>query len=112
MASGAAVKVAILFSKDELTREPIVAEVNRFGPPLFSTCVGCFMCQPVCPYQAIEKEQIKDRAGNVIKELARVNPGLCQGCGTCVALCRSKSIELHGYSNSQVLAEVVAMLNN
>ena len=112
MASGAAGKVACLFSNDELTREPIVAEVNRFAPPLYSTCVGCFMCQPVCPYQAIEREQIKDRSGNVIKELARVNPGLCQGCGTCVALCRSKSIELHGYSNSQVMAEVVALLND
>jgi len=111
MASGAAGKVACLFSNDELTREPVVAEVNRFAPPLFSTCVGCFMCQPVCPYQAIEREQIKDRSGNVIKELARINPGLCQGCGTCVALCRSKSIELHGYTNSQVMAEVVAMLN-
>lgn len=111
MASGAASKVAILFSKDELTREPIVAEVNRFGPPLFSTCVSCFMCQPVCPYQAIEREQIKDRNGNLIKELAKINPGLCQGCGTCVALCRSKSIELHGFSNSQMMAELVGMLN-
>lgn len=112
MASGAASKVAILFSQDELTREPIVAEVNRFGPPLFSTCVGCFMCVPVCPYQAIEREYIKDRSGNVIKELAKINPGLCQGCGTCVALCRSKSIELHGFSNNQMMAELVGMLNN
>jgi len=112
MASGAAVKVAVLFSNDELTREPIVAEVNRIAPPMYSTCVGCFMCQPVCPYQAIEREQIKDRSGNLIKELARINPGLCQGCGTCVALCRSKSIDLHGYTNNQVLAEVVALLND
>ena len=112
MASGAAVKVAALFSNDELTREPIVAEVNRYPRPLYSTCVGCFMCQPVCPYQAIEREQIKDMKGNLIKELARINPGLCQGCGTCVALCRSKSIDLHGYTNNQVLAEVVALLND
>jgi heterodisulfide reductase subunit A len=70
------------------------------------------MCVPVCPYQAIEREQIKDRSGNVIKELAKINPGLCQGCGTCVALCRSKSIELHGFSNNQMMAELVGMLNN
>lgn len=112
MASGAAVKVACLFSNDELTREPIVAEVNRTAPPMFSTCVGCFMCLSVCPYQAIVKEQIKDRSGNLIKELARVNPSLCQGCGTCVALCRSKSIDLHGYTSSQVLSEVIALLND
>ncbi|HLO89596.1 MAG TPA: CoB--CoM heterodisulfide reductase iron-sulfur subunit A family protein [Lentimicrobium sp.] len=111
-ASGAAVKVAALFSRDELTREPMVAEVNRMGPPMFSTCVGCFLCQSVCPYQAIEREDIRNREGKIIKSLARVNEGLCQGCGTCVALCRSKSIDLHGYTNLQMYSEVVALLNN
>jgi len=111
-ASGAASKVIILFSKDELTREPLVAYVNRFPAPLFSTCVGCFMCQPVCPYNAIEREEIKDRSGKLIKALAYVNPGLCQGCGTCVSLCRSKSIDINGYTNVQVYEEVVALLNN
>jgi len=112
MASGAAGKVACLFSNDELKRDPIVAEVNRYPAPMYSTCVGCFMCQPVCPYNAIEREQIKDRGGNVIKELAKINPGLCQGCGTCVALCRSKSIDIHGFTNGQMMAEVVALLND
>jgi heterodisulfide reductase subunit A len=110
-ASGAAAKVIGLFSNDELTRDPLVAVVNRFPAPYYSTCVGCFMCQPVCPYQAIEKEEIKDRNGNVIKALAKINPGLCQGCGTCVALCRSKSIDIYGYTNHQVYQEVVALLN-
>ena len=110
-ASGAAVKVAALFSKDELTRDPLIAYVNRCGPPTYSTCVGCFLCVSVCPYLAIEKEQIKDRNGNLIKEVAKINPGLCQGCGTCVALCRSKSIDIYGYSHSQVFAEVMALFN-
>jgi len=81
------------------------------APPLYSTCVGCFLCQSVCPYQAIEREEFKNRDGKVIKTVAKINEGLCQGCGTCVALCRSKSIDLHGYSNNQVYAEVVALLN-
>ena len=104
MASGAAVKVAGLFSQANLVREPLIAVVNRTAPPLFSTCVGCFMCQTACPYQAIERE--------VIKTVAKVNPGLCQGCGTCVAFCRSKSIDIQGYSNEQVYAEVMALLNH
>ena len=111
MASGDAVKVAGLFSQANLVREPLIAVVNRTAPPLFSTCVGCFMCQTACPYQAIEREEIKDRNGNVIKTVAKVNPGLCQGCGTCVAFCRSKSIDIQGYSNEQVYAEVMALLN-
>lgn len=111
MASGAAAKVAALFSSDKLVREPLIAVVNRMAPPVYSTCVGCFMCQTACPYQAIEREKIKDRGGNVVKTVARVNPGLCQGCGTCVAFCRSKSIDIQGYSNDQMYAEVMALLH-
>lgn len=109
-ASGAAAKVAALFSQPDLVREPLIAVVNRCAPPVFSTCVGCFMCQTACPYQAIEREEIKDRKGNVFKVVAKVNPGLCQGCGTCVAFCRSKSIDLQGFSNQQMFAEVEALL--
>jgi heterodisulfide reductase subunit A len=109
--SGAASKVSCLFSQDVLTREPLIAEVNRSAPPLYSTCVGCFLCQSVCPYMAIESEEIRMRDGSLIKEVARINPGLCQGCGTCVALCRSKSIDIHGYTHQQIFSEVVALFN-
>jgi heterodisulfide reductase subunit A len=108
-ASGAAVKVCGLFSQPELTREPIVAVVDRQAAPLWSTCVGCFLCQSACPYQAIEKDEIRARDGALLKTVARVNPGLCQGCGTCVATCRTKSIDLQGYSNEQVYAEVMSL---
>jgi len=111
-ASGAAAKVAILFSQNELSREPVVAVVNRSAPPLYSTCVGCFMCATACPYQAIGEELITNRKGEVIKRVAKVNPGLCQGCGTCVAFCRSKSIDIDGYSNEQMYSEVMALLND
>ena len=110
-ASGAAVKVAALFSKDQLLREPVVAVVNRMAPPVFSTCVGCGLCQDICPYSAITMENIKDRGGNVIKTVASINPGLCQGCGTCVAFCRSKSIDLQGFSNEEMYSSVMAALN-
>ena len=111
MASGAAVKVAGLFSQDELTREPLIAVVNRQAPPVYSSCVGCFLCVSACPYQAIEKEEIKNRNGEVIKSIAKVNPGLCQGCGTCVAFCRTKSIDIQGYTHEQMYSEVMALLN-
>jgi len=110
-ASGAAVKVAALFANDELTREPLIAVVNRQAPPVYSSCVGCFLCESVCPYQAIEHEEIRNRNGELIKTIARINDGLCQGCGTCVALCRTKAIDLQGYTNQQVYSEVVALLN-
>jgi heterodisulfide reductase subunit A len=110
-ASGAAAKVIGLFSNAELTREPTIAVVNRIPTHEVSTCVGCFLCQTACPYQAIEREEIKNRNGEVIKTVAKVNPGLCQGCGTCVSFCRSKSIDMQGFSNEQMFAEVLSSLN-
>jgi heterodisulfide reductase subunit A len=107
-ASGAAAKVIGLFSNAELTREPTIAMVNRIATHDLSTCVGCFLCETVCPYQAIVREEIKDRDGKVIKTVAQINPGLCQGCGTCVSFCRSKSIDMQGFSNEQMYAEVMA----
>jgi len=108
-ASGAASKVAALFSKAELAREPVVAFVHRCGPPDFSKCAGCFLCESACPYRAIERETLKTRDGKTIRTIARVNPGLCQGCGTCVALCRVKAIDLDGFTNEQLYAEVRAL---
>jgi len=108
-ASGAAAKVIGLFSNAELTREPTIAVVNRIATNDISTCIGCFLCETCCPYQAIEREEIRNRKGELVKTVARVNPGLCQGCGTCVSFCRSKSIDMQGFSNEQVFAEVMAM---
>jgi heterodisulfide reductase subunit A len=108
-ASGAAAKVCGLFSQPELTREPVIAVVDRQPPPVFSYCAGCFLCQSACPYQAIEQEFIKNRNGEVIKTVAKVNPGLCQGCGTCVSACRTKAIDLQGFSNEQIFAEIMTL---
>ena len=53
--------------------------------------------------------ECKSVSGNVPKPALPVNAGLCQGCGTCVALCRSKSIDLQGFSNEQIFAELMAL---
>jgi len=108
-ASGAAAKVCGLFSNRELSREPVVAVVNRLPPPVYSTCVGCFLCEDACAYRAIEREEIRGRDGQLIRTVAKVNAGVCQGCGTCVALCRTKSIDIQGFTNEQVYAEVMAL---
>ena len=103
MASAAASKSLVLFGSDFLEREPTIAKVNE------SICAGCFYCQKVCAYNAIEKKEVKDRNGNVVKVIAYVNSGLCQGCGTCNAVCPSKSVELIGFNDEQIYAEINAL---
>jgi heterodisulfide reductase subunit A len=106
MASAAAAKTLVLFGSDILEREPIVAKVDE------STCAGCFYCKKVCPYNAIEMKEIRNRAGELIKTIAYVNTGLCQGCGTCNATCPSKSVQLLGFRDDQIFAELFAFADN
>ena len=99
-ASAAAGKVLLMFSRDQLHREPEIAHIQE------SHCAGCFACRRGCPYHAIDAAEIRDRQGLLVRRVARVNPGLCMGCGTCVALCPSKSADLEGFSEQQVYAMV------
>jgi len=102
-ASAAASKVQALFSRDELEREPVVAYVNEL------TCEGCFDCEKACPYGAIERKEIRDREGNLLRLVSSVNQGLCEGCGACVVACRNHSIELEGFTDEQIHGEIVAL---
>jgi heterodisulfide reductase subunit A2 len=95
--------VMMLFSKDMLERDPVVAKVNE------KYCVGCLACKKVCPYGAVEEKEIRDRQGNLVKVTAYVNPGVCGGCGTCQATCPSKSVELDGYTDEQIMAMIEAL---
>ncbi len=106
VAQGSAVagKVLGMFSHDQLTREPEIARIHE------SLCAACFTCVRTCPYNAIEKAEVRDRQGNLVKRTARVNPGLCMGCGTCVAVCPSKSADLDGFSEQQIYAMVESIL--
>lgn len=104
-ASAAAVKVCGLFSKSELTVEPLTACVSA------NICAGCMACAAVCPYKAIEPRTMAERvAGKAVERaVASVNTGLCQGCGVCTVTCRSAAINVKGFTDEQLLAEVDAI---
>lgn len=102
-ASAAASKVLGLFSSLELEREPYVAHVNE------NTCSDCGYCISACPYAAVERREIKNRQGELIKHVSYVNEGKCQGCGTCVSVCRSKSMDLAGFTDEQVYSQINAL---
>ena len=102
-ASAAASKALELLSRPTLGREPTVAAVNE------ATCTGCFDCERVCPYLAIERREIRDRAGNLVRTVAQVNQAMCEGCGVCTAACRVRSIDVLGFDDEQVFAQLSAL---
>jgi heterodisulfide reductase subunit A len=102
-ASAAASKGLELLSQEVLERDPTTAHVDD------TACAGCFECYQVCPYHAIEKRQICDADGNVLREVAMANPAMCEGCGLCAVTCRGGCIDLEGYSDEQIFAQLGAL---
>ncbi len=105
-ASACAAKVIGLLAKDKLTGNPCVAHSNEL------LCNGCSSCEKVCPYGAItysDKEfRMPDRT-TAVRRVAEVNPAVCQGCGACTVACPSGAMDLYGFSNQQIMAEVDAI---
>lgn len=104
-ASAAAAKAIILLSKNKIVNNPCVTEVNE------DICSGCLECSKICPYEAISSKEteIKTHTKSTIKTVAQVNEALCQGCGGCTVTCRPGAIDLKGFTNKQILAEVDAL---
>ncbi len=96
--SAAAEYVLKLFSQESIEAEPMTSIVN------IARCTGCLLCRQVCPFQAIEAETLRDG-----RTVASINESLCKGCGICVAACRPGAIKLRGFSDQQILAEVMAL---
>ena len=105
-ASAAAVKVVGLLSKNKLMTNPCTAQCNE------RICSGCLMCTRVCPYGAITGVQKVVMTLDGTREertVAEVNPALCQGCGACTVACPSTAMDLQGFTNKQIMAEVDAL---
>ena len=105
-AGAAASKVIGLLCKDKLTGNPCVAHSDEW------MCNGCSTCEKVCPYGAItyqDKEfRMPDRTTK-IRRVASVNEAVCQGCGACTVACMSGAMNLKGFTNQQIMAEVDAI---
>ena len=105
-ASAAAAKVIGLLVKDKLKNNPCVAHSDEL------MCNGCSSCEKVCPYGAITYEDKEFRQPDrtmLLRRVAKVNPAVCQGCGACTVACPSGAMDLNGFSNRQIMAEVDAV---
>ncbi len=105
-ASACAAKVIGLLAKDHLVGNPCVAHSDEM------LCNGCSSCEKVCPYGAISYSDKEFRGPNrttLIRRVASVNEAVCQGCGACTVACPSGAMDLKGFSNKQIMAEVDAI---
>jgi heterodisulfide reductase subunit A len=90
-ALAAASKAATLLSKDILSQELIIAEVDE------TLCMGCHRCEKTCDFQAIRVNE---------DGIAEVDELKCKGCGACVTSCPARAIDLKYYRDIQFEEEI------
>lgn len=91
----AAAKVVGLLSHKSLTSDPMIAVVDSIK------CTGCQNCVAICPFKAAQMQILRDG-----RSVSNINESLCKGCGLCVVVCRPGAINLKGFNNQQLLAEI------
>jgi len=89
-ASAASSRAIRFMNQGEYALDPIMAFVHP------ERCDGCRTCVEYCPYNAI----------SISDGVAKVNEALCKGCGSCIAFCPNDALDLHVYTNSQILSEI------
>ena len=94
-AEAAAGRASILMGNGKVKTEAITAVVNE------DLCIGCGLCEEICPYGAPKVEEGKSK----IREI------LCRGCGSCAAECPKQAITMRHYRDDQILAQVKALLS-
>ncbi len=90
----AAGRASILMGNGKVSSEATTAVVDE------DECIGCGLCEEICPYGAPKIEDGKSK----IREV------LCRGCGSCAAECPKRAITMRHYGDHQILAQVKALL--
>ena len=93
-AKAAAASAMSLLAPGKMKVEPLISEVDQ------EKCIGCGICENLCPYGAITLVEVNG------SRKSKINETLCKGCGVCAAACPSKAITLHGFTYEQVLAQI------
>lgn len=95
-AGAAAAQALALIDKGEVELEPNTAFVVQ------EECSGCRTCLTICPYNAISRDEEKQKAF--------INEALCKGCGTCVSACPSGAIKQNLFEDEMIFSEINGLL--
>jgi heterodisulfide reductase subunit A2 len=96
--SAASSRATRLMNQGKYALDPIMAFVHkdRCKPSECGT-----PCVDSCPLGAISVDGI-----------AEINEALCKGCGSCLGSCPMEALDLHVFTNEQLLAEVKAAMRD
>ena len=94
-ALAASARACRLLSQDYIEAGGVVARVD---PEL---CAACLICVRACPYEVpfINEDGVSD-----------IDISKCQGCGVCAAECPAKAITLSHFEDTQILAQIDALM--
>ena len=96
-ALAAAAKASIVLAKGYVEVEPIVSWVDK------KKCIGCGICESLCPYKAIRLIKINKR------KKAETISASCKGCGICSAHCPARAISMGRFTDKQIIAQIAAI---
>jgi heterodisulfide reductase subunit A len=94
-AKAAAGRAATFLALDTVKVGGIVAVVDQ------DKCAVCLTCVRTCPFMVPVIDYTVDAA--------YIDPAKCQGCGVCVSECPAKAIQLKHYTDTQIIAQELAL---
>ena len=96
-AMAAASKATTILAKGSVQISPLVSQVDA------EKCIGCGLCEEICPFNAIVLEEIEGK-GYRAKNIS----ASCKGCGLCASSCPQQAIDMLHFRDQQIVASVCA----